>query len=111
MTLKFQDTLSKATVSALMSTVLSVTQKRWKTTSRPAAAADYRTWANTFNTPRQSRNTPGLRVSEIKAPLQAELLVQYVTDVTACKRLKSVPEVEKCKKSVKSVKSEKKAQT
>ena len=44
----------------------------------------------------------------MKAPLQAELLVQYVTDVTACKRLKSAPEVEKCKKSVKSVKSEKK---
>ena len=34
-------------------------------------------------------------------------MVQYVTDVTACKRLKSAPEVEKCKKSVKCVKSEK----
>ena len=52
--------------------------------------------ANTFNTPGQSRNTPGLRVSQIKATTQAELLVQYVTDVTACKCLHSAPEVEKC---------------
>ena len=69
-------------------------QRSQKTT--PPAAADPRTWANTFNTPRQSRNTPGLRVSQIKVTTQTELLVQYVADVAACKCLHSAPEVEKC---------------
>ena len=69
-------------------------QRSQKTT--PPAAADPRTSANTFNTPGQSRNTPGLRVSQIKATLQTELLVQYVADVAAYKCLHSALEVEKC---------------
>jgi len=58
-------------------------QRSQKTT--PPAAADPRTWANTFNTPGQSRNTPGLRISQIGPKSQTELLVQYVKGVKAYK--------------------------